>query len=405
MSPDVEKLVLEDNFKQTRAITIMEKASSLNIELFADFIKKVEKSGLLNRKVEFLPSEKEIANRSKNNENFTRPELAVILSYGKMLCNKKLHDSSLLDQKYFTRYLVDYFPKIINQKFSAFLENNPLKKEIINTVVTNKIINHITAPILFSIEINSPRSFDDLISAYFITNELFDLESIWVEIEAFDSDKNISSEIQIELFSEVIKILRRGITWLLKNNKESFDIHDIIEEYRINVANLYKKLPDLFLGGAKERFLNKSNYYKTKGLNDELASSFSSLEFAISIFDIISIAKKINVDAEKLANLYFTIGAMLDIDWLRKVADSDISSGSYWELLSKQVIKDELYSKQRILVERIASESKDCDFNHWCNLNENNYKIFKNFVDDLKMQKVLDLSMIVVANKKLELLI
>jgi glutamate dehydrogenase len=146
-------------------------------------------------------------------------------------------------------------------------------------------------------------------------------------------------------------------------------------------------------------------HYKKNGICEEIASEICSLEFSISAFDIISVAKNIKVQTDKLAFLYFQIGSDLEIDWLRKVAESDITNNSYWGLLSTQTIKDDLYQKQRKLLEIIAINFQDCNLNSWQKVNSYNYNKFKNFIIDLKMQKIIDLGMIIVANKKLELLL
>ncbi|KJV54286.1 bacterial NAD-glutamate dehydrogenase family protein [Orientia tsutsugamushi str. Gilliam] len=68
MSPMVEKLVLVDNHKQNQAITITEKSKLFTMEMFTNTIKTLEQAGLLDRTVEFLPSDNEIAQRSLSKE-------------------------------------------------------------------------------------------------------------------------------------------------------------------------------------------------------------------------------------------------------------------------------------------------------------------------------------------------
>jgi glutamate dehydrogenase len=405
MTKEVENLVLQDNFKQTRSITIMEKASSLNINMFSYLIKYIEKEGLLNRSVEFLPSEKEMENRIKYNDSLTRPELAILLSYSKILCKKQLSTSKILHQEYFIKFLYDYFPKSMHEKFISFIDAGMLKKEILSNVLTNDIINILTGPILYSIVLNSDKNFDDIISSYFIVADLFKIDVLWNKIEKLDANINVTSAMQIELFSNVIKFLRRGIAWLLKNHPISFDVQESINFYKDGLFSLLPNLPKVFLGATKERYLNSLQHYKKNGICEEIASEICSLEFSISAFDIISVAKNIKVQTDKLAFLYFQIGSDLEIDWLRKVAESDITNNSYWGLLSTQTIKDDLYQKQRKLLEIIAINFQDCNLNSWQKVNSYNYNKFKNFIIDLKMQKIIDLGMIIVANKKLELLL
>ena len=60
MTDDVARLVLNDNYQQTQAISLLEmQAPDLMME-HAAFMHSLEKAGLLNRRVEFLPDDDQI---------------------------------------------------------------------------------------------------------------------------------------------------------------------------------------------------------------------------------------------------------------------------------------------------------------------------------------------------------
>lgn len=405
MTKEVQHLVLQDNFKQTRNITIMEKAFGHNIDIFARLIKHIEDQGLLNRQVEFLPSEKQLEDRIQSKEPLARPELSVILSYSKILCKNQLSASKILDQQYFIKYLHEYFPESMREKFVDFINKAALRKEILNNFLTNKVINVLTGPVLYNIILANDQSFDNVIASYFIVSELFEIDKLWNKIEMLDDDSQISSDVKIELLANIIKLLRRGISWLLKNHDNSFDVNESIGIYKEGLDKLLPKLPKLFVGTAKEKYLAKMDFYKTNGVSESLALEISRLEFAISAFDIVSVANNVNSQLDELAALYFKIGSDLEIDWLRKVTESDYTLNSYWGMLSAQAVKDDLYQKQRKLLEIVAIKFTDCNLHSWQKLNIYNYSKFKNFITDLKMQKIIDLSMIIVANKRMEALL
>ena len=220
-----------------------------------------------------------------------------------------------------------------------------------------------------------------IICQYFITEELFGIEELWQKVEELDDNKSISAQLQIELFGDLLKILRRGTVWLLRNNAFSSDIITTVSEYKNDVLRLIQILPELLLGSNKERFEKKLSCYIEQGLDKNFAYRMSSVEFLVSIFDILSMAKKTNLDKEHIAKVYFAIGDELFIDWLRRQADNDKRSNSYWFNLSKQVIKDDLYQKQRNLLYKVISESKEHSLDYWVAKNQENYNIVKNFVN------------------------
>ncbi|HAJ90322.1 MAG TPA: NAD-glutamate dehydrogenase, partial [Rhodospirillaceae bacterium] len=88
MTDDIAALVLNDNYQQTQAISLLEmQAPELMME-HASFMHSLERAGLLNRRVEFLPDDEQIQQRLKLQKGLTRPELSLIISYGKMTYTK-----------------------------------------------------------------------------------------------------------------------------------------------------------------------------------------------------------------------------------------------------------------------------------------------------------------------------
>ena len=79
MTDEVAALVLRNNYLQSQAISTSEFHAKERLSENASVIRALERSGDLNRALEFLPSEEEIAERRKAGEGLTRPELAILL--------------------------------------------------------------------------------------------------------------------------------------------------------------------------------------------------------------------------------------------------------------------------------------------------------------------------------------
>ena len=84
MKDDVAELVLRNNYLQTQAISMSEVRSVERIDEIARLITNLERTGLLDRTLEYLPDEAAIEDRRLRKQGFTRPELAVVLSYAKI---------------------------------------------------------------------------------------------------------------------------------------------------------------------------------------------------------------------------------------------------------------------------------------------------------------------------------
>ena len=404
MTSSVEELVLVDNYDQNLAITLLLLSPTLNIESFSQLTLELKKEGLLDPEVEFLPNKSELSRRAITKEGMTRAELSVLLSYSKMSLDADLADSSFTKDKFFEPYLYNYFPPMMRQKFAEEIENHPLRNEIIRTVVNNKLVNQIGGPVISSIKRETGSHSCEIARAHAVVTEVFDLDNLWNQIAKLD--RSIDINIKVEMLSDLVRIMRRGITWFVRNIKAPINISETIEIYSQQTSELTDIISDLLIDTTKTRFFSRINHFTSFGVDKKLARSVTTLEMLVSAFDIIFIAKQTNMKNEDIANLYFECGDLLSIDWLRQSCEAQIDQ-SFWNRLSVQSLKDDFYDKQRRLIKAILSSNNNSgqvpDLKVWLKHHASDAHIFVSFIEDIKLQEVLNLNMIILANKKLEI--
>lgn len=401
MTSQVESLVLQDNVAQNQALTIWQLTPAMNIEAFSRLIHEFESKKLLDRTVEFLPNKAELSRRSLTKENLTRAELSVLLSYSKMFVDKELLSSQVTNDIYFNRCLFNYFPKVMQDQFPDQIRNHPLKHEIIRTIITNKIVNQLGGPLISAIQQETGGQLGDITSAHTIVCEIFDLDTLWSQVGNLGVEVNTHTK--VEMFTDLGKMMRRGITWFIKNLKSPFDITSTIREYKEKAARLSEMIGNLLIGEAKIKHQAKIDSYIKEGVDKQLASDIATLEILVSAFDIIYISKITNVEDKTIADLYFRAGEILHIDWLRKSCETQIDE-SYWNRLSIQSLKDDFYDKQRRFVTDLVMRSKDkIDLVSWLEDNAKVASIFTDFVKEIKLNENINLNMMILANKKFEM--
>ena len=402
MTSSVEELVLVDNYDQNLALTIALLSPVMNVESFSQLTKELEKEGLLDSAVEFLPNQSELSRRAIADEGMTRAELCVLLSYSKMSLDDSLSSASLVDDKYFHKHLTNYFPKEMQAKFKDQIENHPLRQDIIRTVVTNKLVNQLGGPLISSIRRETGGRACDIARAHAVVTEIFDLDDLWNKVAGLGT--SVDTHIKVEMFSDLGKIMRRGISWFVRNIKSPINIGGTIAKFSKQTDELTGIISKLLVGTTKTRFFSRIEHYTNSGVDKKLAKSIATLEVLVSAFDIIHIAKEAGRQNEDVANLYFESGDLLNIDWLRQSCETQINE-SYWNRLSVQSLKDDFYDKQRRLVMEVVSQADNAtiDLKKWLEKNSASANIFTNFVDDIKMQEAVNLNMIILANKKMEI--
>src|SRR3546814_2378379 len=113
------------------------------LDRFARFVRTLEKAGQLSRRIEYLPDDEEVLDRLRRGEGLRRAEIAVLLSYSKLVLYDQLLESNLPDDAYFATDLAAYFPKLLRQPYAAQIGRHRLRREIVVTVVSNDLINRV----------------------------------------------------------------------------------------------------------------------------------------------------------------------------------------------------------------------------------------------------------------------
>lgn len=402
MTEQVGELVLKDNKDQTLAITIMEHSPIFTMESYCRLIDILEQEKLLQRKVEFIPSNSELMQRAHNNEKLTRPELSILLSYSKRSVYNELQNTKLIQDEYFQKWLLEYFPEVMSKNFEKEILAHPLRNEIILTEITNKLVNQLSGPVISSLKKETGALLCDIARGFVIVREIFNLDDLWLEIEKLPS--SIPLNVMIEIYTDINKVIRRGIVWMIMNLEHPLQIANSITLYKDAAIKISNMITKNLHGQSKDRFDAKFKKYTEVGIHENIAEKFAKLEAIVSSLDIAFIAKDTGANEELICSSYFKIASKYSIDWIRKTCDK-LMTESYWQRLSLQSLKDDMYDKQRRLIKMVIDDNKLENLDSWFNNNEENSQIFNNFVEHLKLQENVDISMIILANKKLEMFI
>ncbi|MFT7098335.1 MAG: glutamate dehydrogenase [Rickettsiales bacterium] len=409
MTQEVSDLVLNDNEEQTRAVSISHSQGYLSIGYQAQFLNSLEKSGVLNRAVEFLPTNKEIAKRQADKIGLSRPELCVMLAYSKMDLYPQILASDLVKDSYLEPDLFKYFPKLLQEKFPYEIRNHQLRSEIIATVLTNSIVNK--AGITFVNQIASDTGFMpiDIVRNYIIACDAFGLDEIWAEIDVLGS--KIPNNIQSQMFFTINKFLERAVVWLLRN-QQKIDISTSIIKYGSIITQLLEILEDILATASQHSFAKKVKRYSDSNTPKELARKIAAMDPLASAFDIAEIATHSDVNLKAIAKIYFEVGTRLNLKWLRsRIAQVDVEND--WQKLSLKAILEDLYSFQmkfaKQAIEHRCFDKNSCpkkpSVGSWIESRSFMVQRYDGFICELKEQINLDLPMFVVALNRVKALI
>ncbi len=410
MTNEVEDLVLDDNILQTQTITMSQSKGPIALGDHARFLERLEKIGLLNRKVEFLPSQKQIDKKQSDKVGMSRPELCIMLSYSKMDLYNNLINSSLVKDKYFEKMLFSYFPKVLQKDFKNEIITHQLRSEIIATQIANMVVGRLGISFVSQVARDNGFKIADIARNIIIVFESFKLEDIWQEIESLDN-KKVPVQIQVRMFSATNKLLERSVLWLLRNLK-SKDITSTVNKLRPMIDKLSANLENLLAGASKEAYYKNVDAYQKCGINTDLAKKVSAMDPLGSAYDIIDVSEKSKVSINVTGQIYFKVGTRIHLKWLRtRISNSSVDN--YWQRISTKTILEDLYNYQMRITKSVVNYSckgkKSCNSNEaldkWIESEDFLIERYDRFINDFKSQVHPDLSMFIVALNRIKALI
>jgi glutamate dehydrogenase len=405
MTGDVARLVLRDNYEQTQAISVTHTIGEELLDTQARFMRGLEKAGKLDRQIEGLPDDETIAERHTQGLGLTRPEIAVLLAYAKLVLYEDLLKSDLPDDSQLVEDLVLYFPDDLRGRFRDVIERHRLRREIVATVVTNAMINRVRPTFAWQMCDETSKAPADIARAFIIMRDSFDLRSVWSAIEALDN--KLPAAVQLDMLVSVARLLERAILWLLRSGYEKLDIAAYTAEFRPRFSAIQDRLVEILPTSMLSNVRVRQAELEVDGIPEDLARRVASLDVMTSAMDIVRIARtKQTQNVEDVARVYFGIGARFSLDRLRS-AGTNISAETPWQKSALATLIDDLFNYQSTLAARVITETNGAGdpVETWLAARPRVVERVDQTMHDMKAAAAVDLAMLTVASRQLRALV
>ena len=357
MTDDVAKLVLADNYYQTQSLSVSGVRGEKLLDSQAALMRSLEKSGRLNRAVEFLPGDEEIAERHAAKKGLTASERAVLLAYSKMVLSDDLVAAqSLVDDEYVRGALVAYFPETLRAKYAHVMPRHPLRRDIIATVVANPMINRTGSVFVHRMQEETGATPEEVTRAFILTRDIFGLEPLWLEIDALDN--RVDTGVQYEMLIQVGRLVVRSTLWFLRRRREKLPIAEVIAIFQPGLAALAKALPGVLAPSDRAAFEASTQGLAAAGVPADLARRYAALEGLYAVLDSTEVAVEQKKPIEVIGALYFALVGDLDLRWVSEKITA-LPSDTPWQALARNALRDDLASQQRTLTSTVAKLSPE----------------------------------------------
>ncbi len=331
MTDDVANLVLEDNRLQALALSIAERGGPGAAPAYARLIDVLEESGDLDRKTEGLASSEDILRRAAAGHGFTRPELAVLLSSSKLVLQRALEESTVVDDPVLEEMLFAAFPPQMRERFAEDIAHHRLRRELIATKLANRIVNDLGPVHPFELVEEEGCSLAQVAAAFVVAERLLDLKGVWALLDGADGEA-MPEQVRLTLYGRIAEAQRGHIADVLRASHGSLTPGALIAELSAGVTALSAATGELLQGEAKVQARRLLLELAEAGASPEAAQRIAHLVDMDGAIGLAHLAGAQGIDPLALTAAFSALGTALGLDWAQQAA-SRMSPSDPWERL------------------------------------------------------------------------
>ena len=302
-------------------------------------------AGRLDRKVEGLPGPQAAADLRAAGRGLTRPELAVLMAYGKLELSAALVAGAAPDDPWFERTLVAYFPTELT-RFETQMRAHRLRRDIIATVLANRAVDWMGPTFASRVQTATGADAAAVVTAFEAARTVFGLDAVWRDVSALGSAA--LADAQLALFREISRAARAHTFWLARRLAivgAAGGVRALVDAYRAPAAEMAQgdgALLSPFERGTVER---RTASLLAVGAPEALARRVSALRAQTAAVEIADLASETGRPAQAAARMFAAVGERFAFDRLRAAA-SDLPAADPYERTALRGLVADLTGEQ-----------------------------------------------------------
>jgi glutamate dehydrogenase len=358
MTDEVAALVLRANYDQAWALGKARVQSVALLPVHRRMLADLERAGHLDRSLEALPTDAELQVRAEaGHSGLTTPEFAVLLAYVKNVLQEEIVASELPDEPWTAHLLTSYFPPPLPQRFPEALTSHRLHREIASLVLVNEVVNRSGTSFVYRAVEETGASAADVLRAYVVVRDVFQLHDLWSAVEALDNQVPIAAQTTIYLATR--RLLDRAVRWLLQNRRSPLDVPGEIAALRPGVSRLLPRLGTLFRGAEREALRSHRDALVAQRIPEPAADWAARVNYSFGLLDIVELTRAAGLDpaspaVDHAAEVYFAISERFRVDSLLSKI-SALPREDRWQTLARMALRYDLYAALAALTTEVLS--------------------------------------------------
>ena len=398
MTDEVGELVLDDNRAQTLALTIARRRALPMVNVHARYLNMLEADGWLNRALEFLPTDRQIAERQASGAGLTTPEFAVLLAYTKTSNVTELERSDLPDDPYLLPELVRYFPSRLRGEYLDDITRHRLRREIVATQVANQMANLSGISFDHRIAEETGMGVVDIAKAWVAARDILGLVDLWEQVDALTGA--VKAELQLELFLELRTMAERTTLWLMRHRPLPLDIGAAVASLAPGITELRSGLERQLRGRQRDHAFATEAGRLAGGVPEALAQQSVLWPLLHTGLDLVDLAHRRSRSLDEVAGAYWQLFDSLDLSWLWDAVGA-LPRSTRWQTQARSAQRDDLMAALADLTDDVLAVGEVPD---WLHRNERLVASVVAILTELRRVDAHDITTVSVAVRQLRTL-
>jgi glutamate dehydrogenase len=350
VTDDVVAHVLYDSFLQAQIIAQEVDRSASRLFAYEDLMAMLEEYGIFDRAAEDLPTAEEIGERRRAGRGMERPELALLVAYGKRLLARALETSDFIDEPWLERDLRDYFPPAVVERFGHLLSEHPLRRELICMVNSNAVVNSLGPTFISQLVGERGVRPADIVRAFRIAREVTGADAHWERVEQLQGADRAA---QLELMGGLDSLVETTTRWYLNSDGE---IRHEVAAGREGFERLAAIIGELGTDDHRRRREQVVERLLGQGVPEPLAREHAIRPELVYAPDMIVVSGATGRPIEEVARAFFAVGEQLRLDWMQAELER-IPATSRMQRWALQAVREDANQVRREIAGAVLAEA------------------------------------------------
>ena len=240
MTDEVAELVLADNYDQNLALANAVALAPSLLHVHEDWMRTLERGGLLNRELEALPTRREVAGMLERREGLTTPELVRADGLHQDRAGRRPAPQRPARRPVLPLRAVLLLPGQDAAGLPRPMEQHQLRREIVVTQIVNQLVNNAGITYFHRLAGETQATTAELTRANFVAREIFGANRLQHQIASFDNQ--LDADVQTHMRLESRTLVERASRWLLNSRRSAEDAESLVDTFEVVVEKVMAEL-------------------------------------------------------------------------------------------------------------------------------------------------------------------